>query len=50
MALSMSGVGVTSFLNTLGALSKILDKAAAHCAAKKIDPNVGPSDTASRQI
>ena len=38
MALSMSGVGVQSFLNTLGALSKILDKAAAHCAAKKIDP------------
>jgi hypothetical protein len=40
MALSMSGVGVASFLNTLGALSKILDKAAAHCAAKKIDQAV----------
>jgi hypothetical protein len=40
MALSISGVGVQSFLQTLGALSKILDKAAAHCAAKKIDPGV----------
>ena len=40
MALTMSGVGVASFLTTLGALSKILDKAAAHCAAKKIDPAV----------
>src|ERR1043166_6619714 len=38
MALSMHAVGVTSFLTTLGALSKILDKAAAHCEAKKIDP------------
>src|SRR5437588_6893428 len=37
MPLSMTNVGITSFLNTLGALSKILDKAAAHCAAKKID-------------
>ena len=27
-----------AFLTTLGALSKILDKAAAHCEAKKIDP------------
>src|SRR5437762_7237191 len=40
MSLSMSGVGVASFLNTLGALSKILDKAAAHCAARKIDQAV----------
>ncbi len=40
MALTMSGVGVASFLTTLGALSKILDKAAAHCAAKKIDQAV----------
>jgi len=40
MALTISGVGVASFLQTLGALSKILDKAAAHCAAKKIDPAV----------
>ena len=34
----MHAVGVTTFLTTLGALSKILDKAAAHCEAKKIDP------------
>jgi hypothetical protein len=40
MSLSMHAVGVATFLNTLGALSKILDKAAAHCAAKKIDPAV----------
>jgi uncharacterized protein len=40
MALTISSVGVASFLQTLGALSKILDKAAAHCAAKKIDPAV----------
>ena len=38
MSLSMHAVGVPTFLNTLGALSKILDKAAAHCEAKKIDP------------
>jgi hypothetical protein len=37
MSLSMSAVGTQSFLTTLTALSKILDKAAAHCAAKKID-------------
>ena len=40
MALTISSVGVASFLQTLGALSKILDKAAAHCAAKKIDQAV----------
>jgi hypothetical protein len=34
----MHQVAVPTFLNTLGALSKILDKAAAHCAARKIDP------------
>ena len=38
MPLSISSVGVSSFVTTLGALSKILDKAAAHCAARKIDP------------
>ena len=38
MPFSMSSVAQPSFLNTLGALSKILDKAAAHCEAKKIDP------------
>ena len=40
MSFSMSGVAAPSFLRTLGALSKILDKAAAHCTAKKIDPAV----------
>ena len=38
MSLSMHAVAVPTFLTTLGALSKILDKAAAHCTAKKIDP------------
>ena len=40
MPISMSSVAVTSFEQTLTALSKILDKAAAHCEAKKIDPAV----------
>ena len=40
MPLTMSSVALGSFEQTLGALSKILDKAAAHCAAKKIDPAV----------
>ena len=40
MPISMSAVAVPSFEQTLGALSKILDKAAAHCTAKKIDPAV----------
>src|SRR5436309_15048245 len=40
MPLTISSVGTQSFLTTLGALSKILDKAAAHCAAKKIDEAV----------
>jgi uncharacterized protein len=40
MPVSMSSVAVPTFEQTLGALSKILDKAAAHCAAKKIDPAV----------
>src|SRR3954453_4434325 len=40
MSLSMSTVETQSFLQTLTALSKILDKAAAHCAAKKIDQAV----------
>jgi hypothetical protein len=34
----MYGASIPVFLRTLEALSKILDKAAAHCAAKKIDP------------
>jgi uncharacterized protein len=40
MSLSMSTVATQSFLQTLTALSKILDKAAAHCVAKKIDEAV----------
>ena len=40
MSLSMSSVATQSFLQTLTALSKILDKAAAYCAAKKIDQAV----------
>src|SRR5689334_24260316 len=40
MPLSMSAVATQSFLQTLTALSKILDKAAAHCAARKIDEAV----------
>jgi hypothetical protein len=40
MSLTMSTVATQSFLQTLGALSKILDKAKAHCAAKKIDEAV----------
>ena len=40
MSLSMSTVATQSFLQTLTALSKILDKASAHCAAKKIDQAV----------
>ena len=40
MSVLMSSVAVPTFLNTLGALSKILDKAAAHCAARKIDQAV----------
>jgi hypothetical protein len=38
MPVSMHTVAIPSFLTTLGALSKIIDKAAAHCQAKKIDP------------
>ena len=38
MSLSMHAVAIPTFLNTLGALSRILDKAAAHCAARKIEP------------
>ena len=40
MSLSMSTVATQSFLQTLTALSKILDKAAAHCATRKIDEAV----------
>ncbi|MBI3434109.1 MAG: DUF1993 domain-containing protein [Proteobacteria bacterium] len=40
MPISMSSASVPAFLQILGALSKVLDKAAAHCAARKIDPAV----------
>ena len=40
MPVSMSAVALPTFEQTLGALSKILDKAAAHCAARKIDQAV----------
>ena len=38
MPFSMYAASVPAFTQTLSALSAILDKAAAHCAAKKIDP------------
>jgi hypothetical protein len=38
--MSMSSAAIASFEITLGALSKLLDKAEAHCASKKIDPSV----------
>ena len=40
MTLSMYQASVPAMLHTLSALSAILDKAEAHCAAKKIDPAV----------
>ncbi len=40
MPLSISSASVPTFVQTLTALSKILDKAAAYCEAKKIDPSV----------
>lgn len=39
MSLSMHDAVVPPFRQFLGALSLILDKAAAHCEARKIDPN-----------
>jgi uncharacterized protein len=38
MSFSMYAASIPAFTSTLGALAKILDKAAAHCEAKKIDP------------
>lgn len=38
--MSLYNVSVPAFLKTLGALSKIIDKAVAHAEAKKIDPSV----------
>lgn len=40
MALSMFDASVPSFLRQLAALDAILDKAAAHAAARKVDPAV----------
>jgi len=40
MSLSMHGVAIDATVHHLEALSAILDKAAAHCAARKIDPTV----------
>lgn len=40
MALSMYQASIPVFIRMLGNLSKILDKAAAHAEAKKIDPAV----------
>ena len=40
MPISMSSVALQSFESTLSALAKILDKVAAHCEARKIDPAV----------
>lgn len=40
MSLSMYQASVPCFIHTLGNLAAILDKAAAHAEAKKIDPSV----------
>ena len=40
MSLSIHQATIPYLLRTLGALSKILDKAAAHCEARKIEPSV----------
>jgi uncharacterized protein len=40
MSLSMYQASVPVFLHTLGALSAILDKAAAHAAQRKVEPSV----------
>jgi hypothetical protein len=40
MPVTMHAASVPVFRQTLIALSGVLDKAAAHCAAKKIDPSV----------
>ena len=38
MSISMYQASVPRFVNILGNLSNILDKAQAHCDAKKLDP------------
>ena len=40
MSLSMYQASVPVFIRMLGNLSNILDKAAAHAEAKKIDPTI----------
>ncbi len=40
MSLTMYQASIPSFLRMLGNLSAILDKAAAHAEAKKIDPSI----------
>lgn len=40
MSMSMYQAGVPAILHYLSTLSAIIDKAAAHCAARKIDPTV----------
>src|ERR1700735_5916930 len=40
MSLSIYQASIPTLLHTLGAVSAILDKAAAHCEARKIDPSV----------
>lgn len=40
MSFSMYDAGVPGILQTLGAMERIIDKAAAHCTARKIDPAV----------
>ena len=40
MSLSMYEAAFPPVIRTLGSLSAILDKAAAHCEARKIDPSV----------
>jgi uncharacterized protein len=40
MSISMYQASVPSFVHSLGALAAVLDKAEAHCTARKIDPAV----------
>ena len=40
MTYSLYDVSVPAIINTMESISAVIDKAAAHCAAKKIDPSV----------
>lgn len=40
MTVSLYDVSVPAMINTLESVSGLIDKAAAHCAARKIDPSV----------